>query len=241
MILSKTNLGSTEKDWLKDPSSYCSSGKQSAGSLERLREKIGQITSRGAVKSTTQKVFDHHRHLDSSTLEHHFVGELHTRGSALNVSETPVHVYRDEMFSHPGGAQKEILKADSQRRKRELNSRILSQPLLEHARNSDERDHEGCAKPISLLTPNAEKDNGLMHSHVPTFSNGTMYKKKLPASDPNYVKQVSSSDYGSSELLRFTRILIIALLSQLTAVFRKDLVLNFVHLFEQFLHVEFWF
>jgi hypothetical protein len=84
VTLSKTNMGSTEKDWLKNPSSDYSSGKQSSGSLERLREKIGQLKSVGAMKSATQKSFEHHRPLDTSTLEHHFVGELHARSSTLN-------------------------------------------------------------------------------------------------------------------------------------------------------------
>ena len=78
VTLSKTNMGSTEKDWLKNPSSDYSSG-----SLERLREKIGQLKMVGAM-SATQKSFEHHRPLDTSTLEHHFVGELHARRPTLN-------------------------------------------------------------------------------------------------------------------------------------------------------------
>ena len=230
MTVSKTNLGSTEKDWLKNPSSDYSSGKQSAGSLERLREKIGQLKSAGALKSATQKSFEHHRHPDTSTLEHHFVGELRTRSSTPNVSETPVHVYRDEKVSNSGGTQREALKAESQRLKREMNSRVISEPILEHARDSGDQDNDDFENPISLSTStksSSVKDSESMQSHVPTFSNGALNKKKLSASD--YLD-------GSSEYLCFTYVFI----TDHLLFFRKDLVLNLEdRLFVRFLCVTF--
>ncbi|KAG0616464.1 hypothetical protein M758_5G117800 [Ceratodon purpureus] len=193
VTLYKTNVGSTEKDWdwLKNPSSDYSSGKQSAGSLERLREKIGQLKSVGAMKSASQKSSEHHRPLDTSTLEHHFVGEIHTRSSAPHVSETPVHVYRDEKVSNSGGTQRETMKVESQRRKREMNSRIVSHAIPENARSSAEQDtvsedYGDSDKLLPLSTPSkpsSGKVNGLMQSHLPTISSEISFKKKPSASD----------------------------------------------------------
>lgn len=182
---SKTNLGSTEKEWLKNALSDYSSGKHSAGSLERLKEKIGQLKSVGALKPLPSKT--------ASTFDSHAVGELHSRGLSSNVSEAAVHIYRDEGVSKSGGIQKETLKAESQRRNREINSRNVSLPI--HEQNPAEQDVDDRGKPNTLLTPiqsSAGKDYGsLMQSHGSSYSRGTPYKQKLPGSD----SIESSSEY----------------------------------------------
>lgn len=164
---SKTNLGSTEKEWLKNVSSDYSSGKQSAGSLERLMEKIGQLKTVGAVKT----------HKSTSTFDQ--------RGLSPNVSEAAVHVYSDDKVSKIGCIQKETLKADSQRHNRETNSRNTSQPI--HQQNPVEQDVDDRGKPISLSTPaksSAGNDDGSsMQKLESLLSRGNPYKNKLPGFD----------------------------------------------------------
>lgn len=167
VISSKTNLGSTEKEWLKNVSSDYSTGKQSAGSLERLKEKIGQLKSVGAVKT----------HKSTSTFDQ--------RGLSPNVSEAAVHVYWDEKVSKLGGVPKETMKAESQRHIREINSRITSQSI--HQQNPVEQDADDRGKPISLLTPAKSSvgndDGSSMQKHELLFSHGNPHKNKLPVSD----------------------------------------------------------
>ncbi|KAG0573718.1 hypothetical protein KC19_VG203400 [Ceratodon purpureus] len=143
------------------------------------------------MKSASQKSAEHHRPFDTSTLEHHFVGKIHTRGSVESVSETPLHVYRDEEVSNSGGMQRETVRVESRRRKREMHSRIVSHAIPENARSSAEQDtvnedYSDSDKLLPLSTPSKSssgKVNGLMQSHLPMISSEISFKKKPLASD----------------------------------------------------------
>lgn len=143
--LCKTNLASSDKDWLKNSSADYFSGKQPAKSLELLREKIGQLRNGGALKQSSPKT--------ASTLDHHSVGESHSRGHTPSIFESSVHVYRDEKVLNSGGTLKEKMKPESHTRKDEVYSRNISPPFLEYEKNSIEQNYDDRESPVSFSTP----------------------------------------------------------------------------------------
>lgn len=155
MNLCKTNLASSDKDWLKNSSADYLSGKQPAKSLELLREKIGQLRNGGALKQSSPKT--------ASTLDHHSVGESHSRGHTPSIFESSVHVYRDEKVLNSGGTLKEKMKPESHTRKDEVYSRNISPPFLEYEKNSIEQNYDDRESPVSFSTPSISftgKGNG---------------------------------------------------------------------------------
>lgn len=192
MNISKGGLGSVEKDRFKTFSSDPSKGKTTTGSLELLKEKLGQLKNASVLRQPSQKT--------PSTHEPSGVSDFNKRGPTPTTgNESKVQVYRDVKQSNcsSGGLSKDSSRMESQRRLREANSKSgscsLSVPMPIKAAKIQET-HENYSS-ISPSTPTKSPTKS-MSSTFSRTSKGTPYKKGLPPMEDDDTTSTHSFSCG---------------------------------------------